>query len=141
MAVGHRYRCLNCDQVFAVTNTSPCSNCQATTWEPCVVDTAPGPSVPGIYRHHSGVAFCAYEEAAKAQADIPGWVVPLIPTDSAARRRQQLVDQIASAIDANTAFLAIPTPTQAQGAAQVKAMTRQWNAYLRLYLGVLDSVD
>lgn len=45
------------------------------------------------------------------------------------------------ALSNNETYLAIPTPTQAQAIAQVAALTRQINAIIRLYAGILDSTD
>lgn len=45
------------------------------------------------------------------------------------------------AIDANKAFLAKASPTNADVLAQVKALTRQQNAVVRLLIGALDSAD
>lgn len=46
-----------------------------------------------------------------------------------------------AALESNAVFLADNTPTNAQLAAQVKRLTRQNNALIRMTLGLLDSED
>lgn len=46
-----------------------------------------------------------------------------------------------SALENNRTFLAITSPTNAQIVAQVKALTRQNNALIRLALGRFDAID
>lgn len=41
----------------------------------------------------------------------------------------------------NRTYLAIPTPTQAQAAAQIAVLTRQSNGVIRQLLGFLDGTD
>lgn len=50
-------------------------------------------------------------------------------------------DKATAALDANKTFLALNNPTAAQNAAQVKALTRQVNALVRLALGRFDATD
>ena len=45
------------------------------------------------------------------------------------------------AIANNAAFLAIPTPTQAQTVAQVQLLTRECTAIMRLLVNQLDTTD
>lgn len=52
-----------------------------------------------------------------------------------------LRQQSASALAGNRTYLAVVTPTSAQTAAQVKALTRQMNTLVRLTLGQLDGTD
>jgi hypothetical protein len=52
-----------------------------------------------------------------------------------------LRDRAIGALDTNAAFLALDPPTQAQVLAQVRALTRQSSALIRLSLGYLDSID
>jgi hypothetical protein len=44
-----------------------------------------------------------------------------------------------NAIDANSTFLAIASPTNAQAVAQIQRLTRENTAIIRLLLGLLDS--
>lgn len=46
-----------------------------------------------------------------------------------------------TAIGANNTFLALASPTNAQTLAQVKLLTRECSAVIRLLLGKLDSTD
>lgn len=64
------------------------------------------------------------------QVDI---TAPSVQYDLHARARQALA--------ANATFLAIPAPTNAQAVAQVKALTRQTNALIRLLVAVDGARD
>lgn len=56
-------------------------------------------------------------------------------------REQQIRTNADAAIDGNRTFLALASPTNAQNAAQVKALTRQVNGVLRMMLRRLDATD
>jgi aspartate-semialdehyde dehydrogenase len=62
-----------------------------------------------------------------------------VPLDEANRRVIETRGR--QALEANATFLALPNPTNAQNAAQVKALTRQVNGVIRLVLGALDGTD
>jgi len=49
--------------------------------------------------------------------------------------------RIAAALAANATYLALPTRTNAQVAAQVEVLTRQNAALIRLVAGLLDTTD
>jgi hypothetical protein len=56
-------------------------------------------------------------------------------------RSQQIEALAASAIAANTTYLAIGSPSNAQVVAQVRLLTREVSALIRLRLGRFDGVD
>lgn len=55
--------------------------------------------------------------------------------------RRTIEDKAAAALTANNAFLAIASPTTAQTLAQVKVLTRETSAVIRLLLGLLDTTS
>ena len=59
-------------------------------------------------------------------------VVAAQPDVVAAVNEKTLLDKAKTALTANATFLAIATPTNAQVSAQVKALTRQVNALIKL---------
>ena len=55
--------------------------------------------------------------------------------------RATLTDRAATALQGNRDFLALASPTQADALAQIKDLTRQNTAVIRLLLGLLDEVE
>jgi hypothetical protein len=55
--------------------------------------------------------------------------------------RRNLEDRARAALDTNRTFLALASPTNAQTLAQVRQLTRQNTALIRLLLNQLDSTD
>jgi len=51
------------------------------------------------------------------------------------------MDKAALALTVNAAFLALPTPTQAQAVTQVQRLTRECNGLIRLLLSQLTDVS
>ena len=62
-------------------------------------------------------------------------------SESAAANGATIRDRAAQALSTNADFLALSSPTNAQNAAQVKALTRQMNGLIRLALGRLDGTE
>ena len=85
-------------------------------------------------------AFTA-EELAQRQADEAAWLAQAAAQAVTDGNRTTLTDRAATALQANRDFLALAAPTNAQTLAQVKALTRQNTAIIRLLLGLLDGTD
>jgi hypothetical protein len=61
--------------------------------------------------------------------------------ENRAGNADDLREQLERALEANREFLSIPNPTPPQTAAQVKALTRDCAALIRLVLGRLETID
>lgn len=73
-----RVRCLSCNTFADKAGT--CATCKASDqWEKIAVNNKPGDDIPVYLRHGSGVAFFAYEEAAKAGFPVPEWAKGAVP--------------------------------------------------------------
>lgn len=73
--------------------------------------------------------------AAQARAAAAG------PEATAETNRRALLAKAQNALTANATYLAINSPTTAQNTAQIKALTRQMNALIRLTVKALDSTS
>lgn len=81
---------------------------------------------------------------AAIQALISAYVITPNYVDSPgtpAANLQLLLTKAANAIAANQTFQAIPSPTQAQGLAQIQALTAQVNALIRVVANQLSSTS
>lgn len=76
-----------------------------------------------------------YTDTENVEADIRG------AKAAAEMNRAVLVGQAEDALVGNRTFLALSSPTNAQTLAQVKALTRQMNAVIRLAVGDLTGTD
>lgn len=74
--------------------------------------------------------------AAQAQAAVANE-----PTVIAETNKRSLEAKANTALTANATYIAIASPTTAQNTAQIKALTRQNNALIRLLLKKLDSTS
>jgi hypothetical protein len=60
--------------------------------------------------------------------------------DTATSNRSQLQSKAEQALSINVTYLSLTTPTTAQNTAQIKALTRQVSAVIRLLLQKLDNL-
>lgn len=81
------------------------------------------------------------EELAQRQADLAAWQVQAAALAVTDGNRTTLTDRAVTALQGNRDFLALSAPTSAQTLAQVKALTRQNTAVIRLLLNLLDGTD
>lgn len=105
---------------FPVTDTARPADDQTTTYDRSVTLVN---SVPTV-------TWTARPKTAQEQAN-----------DTANANRTTIQTQAINALATNRTFLAIASPTNAQNAAQVKALTRQNNGIIRLLLNQLDGTD
>lgn len=69
------------------------------------------------------------------------WTQAELDAQTADSNRTTIEQQADAALAANTTFINIASPTNAQNAAQIKALTRQNNKLIRLAIGRLDGTD
>lgn len=81
------------------------------------------------------------EELAQRQADAQAAAAAKAVTDALEGNRTTLTQRAQTALAGNRDFLALTAPTNAQTLAQVKALTRQNTALIRLVLNALDATD
>jgi hypothetical protein len=134
-----KVRCTRCDVIYDV-QTPHTTEPTCPTWQAVIVsDDAEG--VAEEFQHRSGVAIFAHEDAARLGLPAPSWASEAVPADSALGRQAQLEQRAADALAANAAFLADANVTNAEAVAQLKALTRQVSALIRLRRGDFSAVD
>jgi hypothetical protein len=67
--------------------------------------------------------------------------IPAPPVPVTEANRQTIMDRAATALAANTAYLAVGSPSNAQNLAQIRMLTRECTSLIRLALNLLDSTD
>ena len=81
-------------------------------------------------------------DAAKVRDAIAAHVPnPKFATSPEQANEFTLRDRAAAALDANKTYLALSSPTAAQNLAQIRLLTRECSALIRLALRALDTVD
>lgn len=68
-------------------------------------------------------------------------LVDTVEVPDADVNRDTLYQRLAQAEATNASYLATASPTNAANAAQLKALTRQVNALMKLALGALDNIN
>ena len=87
----------------------------------------------------SGVPVVSWSPRDKTEAELTA-EPPALKAALVARRNEAALRQLAiNALASNGDYLALSPPTAAQVAAQVRALTQQSSALIRLGLGLLDS--
>lgn len=89
---------------------------------------------PEDLRTGRGWAVMVEADALKA-----GFAYP--PPDPVVVNRQTLEERAVAALDVNNTYLARETPTNAQNLAQIRALTRECTALIRLVVGHLDDTE
>jgi hypothetical protein len=85
-----------------------------------------------VYFDNNGVSITAAEARA---------LISATPEGAASVNEKALKDKAVTALAANQAFLDLASPTNAQVVAQVRSLTRQMNALIRLTVRQLDSTN
>lgn len=95
-------------------------------------------SVPVAEIHHDEEEGWSIEFA----SDLSSWEQRLVYLRANASETQQAIqDKIWKAVVANRNFLAVASPTNAQVLAQVKSLTRQIDALIKMTFEVYDDVN
>lgn len=81
------------------------------------------------------------EELAQRQADQQAWAAFKVAQDITEGNRTTLQQRAQNALATNADYLALPSPTNAQAVAQVRALTQECSAVIRLLLNLLDATD
>jgi hypothetical protein len=78
-----------------------------------------------------------WDAATRTVVATPGFLDPAVAQSNSTTLRQQADAALAT----NRTFIAIASPTNAQNAAQIKALSRQNNGIIRLVIDKLDGTD
>ena len=81
------------------------------------------------------------EELAQRQTDQAAHAIRQAAQDILDGNRTTLQDRALTSLQGNRDFLALAAPTQADALAQVKDLTRQNTALIRLLLNLLEATD
>lgn len=82
-----------------------------------------------------------YERQVPSWSQARGGVQAAEPTAVAVANRRALITKAQAALTTNATYLALAAPTTAQNTAQIKALTREVNALIRLLTKALDSAS
>lgn len=81
------------------------------------------------------------EELAQRQADQAAAAITQAAQDLLDGNKSTLQDRAANALQANRDYLALASPTQAQAVAQVRVLTQENTALIRLLLNLVEGTD
>lgn len=90
-----------------------------------------------VEAHGAAIRVAAIELLTATDMDTDGTVPQEFTT--AQNNRDSLVSKARQALTVNDAYLALSDPTNSQNLAQIRAVTRECSALIRLLLGQLDS--
>lgn len=97
--------------------------------------------MPVIEQVTEGDELVTYERADALDPFAPRVETARVPLPPETVNANAIQHAAGLALAANSAYLAIVNPSNAQVAAQVKALTRQMNKLIRLATGRFDNVD
>jgi hypothetical protein len=92
-----------------------------------------------VVANPDGTVYRLLDETSSWDADLEDPIPAALVT--AALNRRDVLTKLSTALANNQAYLASGTPTVAQVAAQVRALTRQMNALLRIVGDHLDDIS
>lgn len=95
-----------------------------------LVCSGPGPHIPA-----NGILGTTDKPGTDVRCSSPSCVKPL---DPAVANANDLQTKVQAALTTNATYLALASPTAAQTTAQVKALTREISALIRLTQNLLD---
>lgn len=101
--------------------------------------------LPGVIAEGAGLVVYVADNGTLTAQQVTTAVAPIVAAqtaaDTAAANQQTLLSRAQTALTNNEAFLAIASPTTAQTLTQVKALTRQIDALIRLGQGLITDIS